>query len=48
MFVFDILEIHSECVQICSGDIAPICTLLATGLGVGVDCVSHFLPTFSG
>jgi hypothetical protein len=29
---FDILQIHSESIQICSGCIAPTCTPLAAGL----------------
>jgi hypothetical protein len=32
MLVFDILQIPSECIQICSGCIAPTCTPLATDL----------------
>jgi hypothetical protein len=32
MFVFDILQIPSGCIQICSGSSASICTPLATGL----------------
>jgi hypothetical protein len=57
MFVFDILQICSRCIQICSGCIAPTHTSLAMGLvytgsvsllGVLIAMMDKFIHDISG